>query len=112
MSKERTLGPWQWLDEENGIYYLGGPSSVVLTGEIGAMGARLFVRNESDPASSECSYVPVTPGHPDARLIAAAPGLLMACRIALLQFEQKVEPTGGELIALCRLRRAIRQATT
>lgn len=83
-----TPGPWAWIRDTDGYHLVTAHSGqrVVLTsainnslGDWDAPGTSCLFAREGDPSQ----LVPLTPDHPDARLIAAAPELLAACELAL-----------------------------
>lgn len=61
-----TPGPWRWIDYPDGRKLLAAPSQAVI----------------------HCPDASMTIDEPDARLIAAAPDLLAACRVALQTYRR------------------------
>ena len=110
-----TPGPWLWVNW-GGTYSLVSMAissrPVVLTQlttrEAGGHSPpdRVLAVGVYDEEARGRILVPLTPEHPDAKLIAAAPALLAACREALEMLEQ-----ADVLRMMSVLQEAIKEAT-
>lgn len=113
-----TPGPWEWFCHPGGDVYLGTPDR-------GRLIVMDFVRRGMQGAAPRFAFLegderlrmgglmmPVSTNdlqaHPDARIIAAAPDLLAACKAALLKF--KHSPLDRASVAADMLREAVAKA--
>lgn len=88
-----TPGPWRWLDEATLVADRGARPVVLTPLRRGLPG--MGTRAESGLIE------PLTPEHPNSRLIAAAPDLLEVAR-ELLEDHRRVDPHHEDMCALCR----------
>jgi hypothetical protein len=82
-----TQGPWCWRRDGGGhVLTTEAGGALVVLGTLGgdADAPRVLAARLDGPAR----LVPLTPEHPDARLIRAAPLLLAACQEALAFFAE------------------------
>lgn len=99
MFTPHTPGPWTWIKDTDGYHLVTAHSGqlAVLTSALNAS------MGDWDAPSNSCLFgregfpsqlVPMTPDHPDARLIAAAPNLLAALK-TLLNATDDIEGLDG-----------------
>lgn len=89
-TKAMLPGPWTWRDFGNGLglYTAHSGAKVVLAASMGPVGGRIMARGEDGVLE------PLTPEHPVARVVEAAPGLLVLAEQAVAGYTQAgyVEP--------------------
>ncbi len=116
--QRQSRGPWAWrkFGRHWSLVEDFGPRRVVLDAWLDnhqsdwdSPGCPMLVTCSSDGV-----LVPITPDHPAAKVIAAAPGLLEACRAALPILKSHIHPDhfdGHAARVMVMLRDAIEKAT-